>query len=148
MSEKKARIWIERDGESVLYEVPLYSPCSDLFIDRVDLREQAKIDGLSLPRIKTRIRRWMATEPDVEKVAVTNGPEYYTVSILANPLTRTIMTCLQTSFEKVLDVFDPCDPLVWVVGVAQRDAAMLDSPQCSVDRKEVRPRKSLLQKSP
>lgn len=129
-----ARIWIEHDGEPILYEVALNSPCSDLFLDHVDLREQAKRDKLSLPAIKTRIRGWMRGEPDVEKVAVTYGAGHYTVAILANPLTRTIMICLQVSFEKVLDVFRRCDPLVWVVGPEQRDAAMLYSPWCNVTR--------------
>jgi hypothetical protein len=125
---------VERDGEPVLYEVTLNSPCSDLFMDRVDLCEQAKRDRLSLPAIKTRIRGWMRDEPDVEKVGVTYGAGHYTVAILADPLNRTIMTCLQVSFEKVLDVFRRCDPLVWVVGPKQRDATMLYSPSCSIIR--------------
>jgi hypothetical protein len=134
MKSNSARIYVELDGETVLYEVALNSPCSDLFLDRVDLREQAKRDRLSLPAIKTRLRGWMRSEPNAEKVAVTYGAGNYTVGILAKPLTRTIMTCLQVSFEKVLDVFGPCDPLVWVVGSKQRDAAMLYSPPCSVAR--------------
>lgn len=129
-----ARVWLERDGEPVLYEVALHSPCCDLFMDRVDLREQAKRDRLSLPAIRTRLRGWMRSELAVEKVAVTYGAGYYTVAILANPLTRTIMTCLQVSFEKVLDVFGPCDPLVWVVGPGQRGTGMLYSPPCNVSR--------------
>ena len=129
-----ARVWLERDGEPVLYEVALNSPCSGLFLDHLDLREQAKRDKLSLPAIKTRIRGWMRDEPDVEKVCVTYGAGYYTVAILTNPLTGTIMIRLQASLEKVLDVFRRCDPLVWVVGPEQRDATMLYSPSCSITR--------------
>ena len=131
---KPVRVWLERDGEPVLYEISMSAPCSDLFLDHVDLRAQAKRDKLSLPVIRTRLRGWIRQEPDVDQVAVTYRAGHYTVAILANPLTRKIMTCLQASFENVLDAFRDCDPLVYVLGPKQRDAAMLYSPHCSVGR--------------
>ena len=133
---RPVRVWLEQDGEPVLYEVSLSAPCSDLFTDRVDLREQTKRDKLSLPAIRTRLRGWIRQEPDVERVAVTYEAGHYTVAILANPLTRKIMTCLQVSFEKVLDAFHDCDPLVYVLGPNERSASMLYSPQCSMGRND------------
>ncbi len=131
---RAVRVWLERDGEPVMYEVSMSTPCTDLILDRIDLRHQARRDNLSLPAIRTRVRRWMCQEPNVDRVSVTYAAGRYTAIILASRHSRDIMACLHTSFETVLEAFGSYRPLVYVFAPPEHGSALLHSPDCCITR--------------
>jgi hypothetical protein len=98
----------------------------------VDLLDQTRHDGLSLPAIAVALRRWALQQKDVERVAVGYVGAHYSIAVLFTGLRLERISNLYAELNGTLSKFGECTFLLYPLGPAQRNSLLLNSADCYV----------------
>ena len=123
---KPVRVWLERDGEPILYEITSSGPCRDIIREHIDIRGQMEADELSPLRVQAWLDQFLRREPLVERVAVAYAGGRYCVTVLASLLTKPLIVSLQAGVAGIRSLFGNLGPLVYILGPDDRDAELLN----------------------
>ena len=129
---RPVRVCFDHEGEPVTHEVVTHAPCGEDIRPLVDLSEQMKRDGLSLPAVSTNLRRWALAQPDVEKLALSYANGRYALAVLVAGLSFERMLSLQIDLAFVRSRFESHSVIIYPLSEKHACSPMLTACDCRV----------------
>lgn len=132
---RPVRVYFERDGEPVSYQVRNSAPMLDL-IPRIDVNQQMMYDEIELDEIQSFLNGWIEEHAEVERVSLWYRDNRYSILVFTNAISRQMMAELQGSIGPIRSLFGQSQVVVSVFGPQQNDSSLLAKATVLVSRNE------------